>query len=40
MTANDWLGLADTLAYELDETAEKWAAMIEQIIETIGKIGE
>jgi len=35
LLANDWVALADTLAYELDETIDTWAAMIDRICELI-----
>lgn len=35
LVANDWIGLADTLAYELDETIDTWVAMIDVISDQI-----
>lgn len=35
LTANDWVGLADTLAYELDETAATWSAMLDALSDEI-----
>lgn len=31
----DWLGLADTLGYEMDQTAETWSAMLTELRERI-----
>mgnify|MGYP006300455585 CR=1 FL=1 len=31
LLANDWIGLADTLAYELDEAIGTWSAMIDEL---------
>lgn len=35
MTAGDWIGLADTLAYELDETAVRWVGLIDALVAKI-----
>jgi septation ring formation regulator EzrA len=35
LSARDWIGLADTLAYPLDEAADAWCAMIDVLCEQI-----
>ncbi len=35
LTASDWIGLADTLAYPMSDTAEKWERMIDVLSEKI-----
>lgn len=35
LLASDWIGLADTLAYELDETAQVWSLMLDTICDQI-----
>jgi hypothetical protein len=35
LLANDWIGLADTLGYELDETIDTWVAMIDELASQI-----
>ena len=35
LAARDWLGLADTLGYELDETVGQWSAMIDTVAQHI-----
>lgn len=35
LTAQDWLGLADAMEYDLDEQAEHWAALIQTLSDQI-----
>ena len=35
LAGQDWIGLADTLAYPLGEAVEQWSAMIDALCETI-----
>ncbi len=35
LNARDWIGLADTLGYELDATVDQWSAMIDTVAQHI-----